>query len=217
LVEPFAAFEKAFPPEGGRGLRVNADELRSFVKQELRVSVPAELYDFWVIMGSGYFGRRDLYFFGDGHRVQARDSFQEWNTKDFWADVYPPPSEGGPVFFAETCFGDQLGFRWESSRVNFVLFTVDTFDAFVVAQDGQDLFARVLCDRFALVDKERLEMVSAQLGELQTGMHYAPIVSPMLGGDSSPGNFSFETPNVHFRTAVQTYRGIQNSLGAKRR
>ncbi len=206
----FERFSNVFPREPATHKPVDVRLLLQFI-DDLQVNVPQELVEFWEIQGSGYFGARDLYFFGDGRESQPRDSFQVWNAKDFWVDVYPRPADGGPVFFAETCFGDQLGFRWEKGACIYTLFSVDTFDAFVVAASGRELFEQVLVDRSALVDPDRLKAVERSLGPLTPGMHYAPLVSPMLGGDGSADNFAFETPNVHFRTAIETYKAIQRA------
>lgn len=137
-----------------------------------------------------------------------------WNEKDFWRDIYPPPSEGGPVFFAETCFGDQLGFRWEDNQCTYIVFCIDTFEAFLISRDGAELFNTVLADRMALVDPAHYGSACARLGTLPLGMHYAPIVSPMLGGAGEANNFCLETPNVHFRTAVATYKAWWSSREA---
>ncbi|MFZ6744682.1 hypothetical protein ACO0LC_15790 [Undibacterium sp. JH2W] len=201
----FENFSMAFPSEGNVKNIIDVPGLVKFVETELVVHVPAEVVAFWERVGAGYLGDRVLYVFGDGITSQPRDSFQEWNKKDFWRAVYPTPQQGGPVFFAETCFGDQLGFRWDGERFVYVLFCVDTFDAFTVAENGTELFAHVLSDRYALLDEQRFEAAIKMLGPLRTGMHYAPIVSPMLGGSGDASNLCFETPNVHFRTAIATY------------
>ena len=163
----------------------------------------------------GYFGDRVLYFFGDG-AGEPRESLLDWNRKDYWRDVYPVPRDGGPIFFAETCFGDQLGFRREDSgELVYILFSVDTFDAFCVARGEGHLFEEVLTNRYALLDDHRYDAVRAALGLLPAGMHYAPLLSPLVGGEGSADNFCLETPNVHFRTAIATYvaqRGRGNSL-----
>src|SRR5687768_12541077 len=113
---------------------VDEAQLVSYCETQLGVRVPAEVCALWKEIGSGYFGNRVLYVFGDEARAQPRDSFVTWNTKDFWKLVYPAPSLGGPVFFAETCFGDQLGFRWQDGDCLYVLLAIDTFEAFVVAR-----------------------------------------------------------------------------------
>ncbi len=202
----FDEFAAAFPADPLFTSRVNEPDLTAYCGRVLEVAVPSELRSFWREIGSGYFGDRMLYFFGDDQKNLPRDSFKIWNEKDFWRLVYPAPKQGGPVFFAETCFGDQLGFRWESGECLFVLFVVDTFEAFVVAKNGAELFEMVLGDRYALVDIERHSGVVSQLGELPPGMHYAPLLSPMLGGTGVSENFCVETPNVHLRTAIETYR-----------
>ncbi|MFZ6733712.1 hypothetical protein ACO0LG_17425 [Undibacterium sp. Ji42W] len=201
----FEKFSLTFPSEGGVKNIIDVSVLVKFVEKNLGVSVPAEVVAFWDCVGAGYLGDRILYVYGDGTNLLARDSFQEWNKKDFWQAVHPAPQNGGPVFFAETCFGDQLGFRWDGERALYVLFCVDTFEAFTITDNGADLFSRVLSDKYALLDEQRFAAALNRLGPLRTGMHYAPIVSPMIGGSSDTDNLCFETPNVHFRTAIATY------------
>lgn len=201
----FKAFINAFPPENGMTFESIAEDIERYIAEELSVPIPQVLSMFWREFGAGYYGDRALYFFGSGTKEEPRDSLKEWNGKDFWRTIYPSPIEGGPVFFAETGFGDQLGFRWEAGKCIYILFLVDTFESFVIAGDDAQLFRETLSDRYALVDRGRYESVRARLGPLQTGMHYAPILSPLLGGGGEPENFAFETPKVHFATAVYAY------------
>lgn len=207
-INKFDAFLNAYPAEQA-SYSVDSDKLKFFVEQTLGVEAPSLLIDFWRHLGSGYFGKKDLYFFGDGITEMVRDSFFDWNKKDFWSDIYPIPSEGGPVFFAETCFGDQIGFRWHGEKCMCILFCIDTFDAFVIANDLNELFSQVLIDRYSILDPKRLDIAHKALGELQPGMHYAPRLSPMLGGAEEISNFGFESPNVHFRTAIATYKALK--------
>ena len=204
----FEKFSQAYPRDPNSHQPIDAATLTAFSQDVLGVASPSALRHFWEEIGSGYFGERVLFVFGDGTQTSPRESFQDWNTKDFWTGVYPPPAQGGPVFFAETCFGDQLGFRWDGDNLIFVLFVVDTFEAFVVARDDDDLFERVLTDPTALVDKERFRMTRERLGPLKGGMHYAPLVSPLVGGTGDIDNMCLETANVHFRTAIATYGAI---------
>lgn len=203
----FERFLSAFPVAGANA-PVNADRLAGIAESDLGVSIPNELKEFWSQVGSGYFGDKILYFFGDGMSQQPRDSFIDWNKRDFWQGVYPPAKDGGPIFFAETCFGDQVGFRFEGGRHIYIMFCVDTFDAFVVANSAIELFESVLAGKYALFDEVRFEAVYNKLGGLQSGMHYAPIVSPLLGGGGEADNFCFETPSVHFRTAIASFRAV---------
>ena len=205
----FEKFISAFPSEDSLHRAFDISKISVFMHRDLGVCLPKEIEMFWEAFGFGYFGHRMLYFYGDGSESQARDSFQNWNTKDFWQSIYPSPRDGGPVFFAETCFGDQIGFRWDGSECVYVLFCIDSFEAFNIAKDGVDLFNNILINRFTLVDEERFNSVSARLGPLRTGMHYAPLVSPLIGGSGNSDNFCFETPNVHFRTAIATFQACR--------
>jgi len=207
----FKHFAKAFPVDAIGHAAVNSSVVSDFVQTELGVKVPVEIRKFWNEQGSGYFGERALYFFGDGSKEQPRDSLMSWNGKDFWREIYPSPREGGPVFFAETCFGDQLGFRWEDNQCLYILFCIDTFDAFLISRDGAELFNTILADRMSLLDEARYKSVCGHFGSLPLGMHYAPIVSPMVYGTGELENLCLETPNVHFRTALATFKACQSS------
>jgi len=171
------------------------------------VRVPEELDEFWRVQGVGYFGRRELYFFKPVQTPRA--DLITWNREDFWASMMPSPREGGPVFFAENPFGEQLGFRWRGRKCEVILFIVDTMETFIVSEISE-LFAHVLTSRDAITDVERLDKVRETLGVQPPGSHYSPIVSPMIGGSGSPANFQVETPNVHFRTALATWVAVRD-------
>lgn len=201
----FEHFSRSFQKDDKKLEKVDYKELERFVTFKLGVPVPEILINFWKTMGAGYFGDRMVYFFGDDAGDGQRDSLAEWNNKDFWRHVYPSPDQGGPVFFAETCFGDQVGFQWENGKVTYVLFLIDTFESFTLANSDAEFFDNIMSDRYALVDEDRYHSVLNRIGRLKDGMHYAPLVSPMLGGSGSSDNFCLETANVHFRTSIQTF------------
>jgi hypothetical protein len=134
----------------------------------------------------------------------------KWNQADFWPDLLDAPGDGGPVFFAETCFGDQLGFRVEKGEDDAVHFAVDTIELFVVADRFSDLFTTVLSEPHALVDARRLERLRSKLSPVPDGMHYSPIVSPLVGGSDKTSNFHFESPNVHLRSSLAVYQAVKH-------
>jgi len=201
----FEKFIAAFPIVEEGHCTVDAQKLVKEIKKVFDIDIPQSLQNFWQELGAGYFGKHDLYFFGDGRKSMERDSLIEWNKKDFWHEIYPPQNKGGPLFFAENSFGEQIGFRYERSKFITIIFIVDSFESFVLSDEIEDLFDKVLIDRYSLVEKERLDGVNKRLGILKKGMHYAPILSPLLGGTGNPENYHFETPNVHFRTSIATY------------
>lgn len=188
---------------------INTDVLVNNIKIEFSVSIPEALILFWKEFGSGYFADKILYVFGDSNQ-QPRDSFITWNTKDFWQKIYPSVKDGGPLFFAETCFGDQIGFRQEEGEVIFILFCVDTFESYIISKNSDEFFSEILSDKYCLLDEGLYKAVFKKLGEIEIGMHYAPIVSPLFGGKGDVENFAFETPNVHFRSAVANYIALNS-------
>jgi len=159
-------------------------------------------------VGSGYLAERELYIFSD-RELLGRDSLIGWNSLDFWPKIFPPTKEGGPLFFAETCFGMQLGFKWDNGVPIGYLLDVDTLEAFRVADSLGELFSHVLTDRYAFTDPTLLKAVREKLGVLPEGMHYAPIVSPLGGGRLAVENYHLETPNVHLRTSIATWEAIK--------
>lgn len=205
-MEPFLRFFDVFPADEG-GTPILASRLVSRIHQEFGIDIPNGLHHFWDAVGGGYFGNREFFVFSES-QISSRDSAISWNKKDFWRRVFPAAKDGGPFFFAENSFGEQLGFRWETGRERIILFVVDTFESFVVAESFSELFENVLVSRDAITDTERLDAVRERLGRLPEGMHYAPIVSPMVGGSGDPSNFDNVTPNVHFRTAIATYEAV---------
>lgn len=198
-------FKNVFPAQKKLRMESAIDKIGNFCRQEFNVEFPADLAEALKHVGAGYFGKRDIYIFYEDGNPMPRDSFVEWNLKDFWRSIFPLPSDGGPIFFAETCFGDQLGFRMEKGQILYVLFLVDTFEMLVIAKSADEFFGNLMTERYALVDRDRLIAVEKKLGELKTGMHFAPIVSPLLGGKGNVENFCMETPNVHLRTACATF------------
>lgn len=196
-------------PVAGANESIDTQVLMDDIKVEFGVSIPEALILFWKEFGSGYFADKILYVFGDNSQ-QPRDSFIKWNKKDFWKSIYPSAKDGGPLFFAETCFGDQIGFRQEDGEFVFILFCVDTFDAYIISKNSEEFFSELLSDKYSLLDEERYKTVFKKLGELEMGMHYAPIVSPLFGGKGDAENFAFETPNVHFRSAVANFISLNS-------
>lgn len=195
----------------------DAASLAQSIQERFLVDVPSVLVEFWSQVGGGYFADRELFVFCDDAATSSRDSLIAWNSMDYWSRVFPTPQEGGPIFFAETCFGMQLGFRWDNGVPIGYLLDVDTLEAFRVADDCDDLFMNVLTDRYAFTDPELLKGVRGKLGPLPEGRHYAPIVSPLAGGPLEPENYHLETPNVHLRTSVAAWEAVRATKGKAQR
>jgi hypothetical protein len=194
--------------EGDRN-QVDGIALRDAVQREFGVPVPARIVDFWTELGSGYFGDRELFFFGDGSTQSPRDPLVAWNAKDFWSEIFEVPNLR-PIFFAETCFGYQIGWRYENGQPVIELFSPDTFKVFSITDNVDDLFARVLAVRHSLA---RPGPLVKELGNLPDGMHFAPILSPLLGGKQILGNMHAETPNVHLRVSLATLKAVRKARG----
>ena len=108
--DDFSGFLSANPPEetGNSGVRTHVS---STVEASIGVKVATALSAFWMVAGTGYFGDRRLYFQtlpeGPKPNPGSRD-IESWNGDSSWRLLFPEPSRGGPVFFGETCFGDQI-------------------------------------------------------------------------------------------------------------
>jgi len=179
------------------------------IQERFRVTPPPELVSFWREVGSGYFGNRELLFLGDAPTPGQERDVVGWNELPFWNDLFAvSPEQGRPLFFAETCFGDQLGFRHRDGECSAILLEPDTLQKFVVAEAFSALFSEVLTERFALTDRERLEELQQRLGRIPDGWHYAPIVSPLVGGSDDFDNFHVESAQVHLTTAIATFRSV---------
>jgi hypothetical protein len=205
----FSRFLRCYPPDRGLGATVDVESLARDVRTHFKVRVPPALLDFWAQVGAGSFADGELTFFGDGRKRLDRDSLVAWNQIDDWAKILPRPSRGGPLFFAETCFGDQLGFVCEAGVYRAILFGLDNFAIRYVGRPFDRLFRRVLSERHALVDARRLRQLRRKLGPLPRGMHYAPIVSPLLGGSDDPRNFHFETAHDHLVSALAAFKAYE--------
>jgi hypothetical protein len=122
-------------------------------------------------MGAGYFGQRELYFFDDGEGGLPRSSIIEWNKKPFWAERWPGYRPGQLLIFAETCFGDQVGYSSHPDIFSVHLCCFDTAENFLVTQSFRSLFQETLAEQHAFVDPDTLAEVTESLGPLADGMH----------------------------------------------
>lgn len=198
----FLPFRAAYPPDERSCRRIDGERLGRLITAEFGVPVPTELTAFWSEVGAGYFGERELYFFDDGEGDMPRSSILEWNKKAFWAERWPENRPGQLLFFAETCFGEQIGYSSHDDMFSIHLCCMDTAENYLVTQSFQTLFEETLAEPHVFVDADILAAVRESLGPLPDGMHYAPIISPLLGGSDHPRNFHFEPPDVHLITAI---------------
>src|SRR5262245_26802898 len=203
----FEAFLRAFPAGSDDIAFVDGEAFAEEVRDGLGSGVPLALRALWSEIGCGYFGEGSPNLFGP--RTATNRRLVEWNRESFWREVFPSPGDGGPVFFGETAFGDQIGYRELDGGFCAILFAVDTFESFVLAEHFDDLFEHVLNARDSVTDLDRLLRVQELLGALPRDRHFAPIVSPLVGGSDDATNFMVENPVVHLRTAIATHRALQ--------
>jgi len=203
----FDGFRKAFAADPDLRFAIDADETADSLSMTLGIYVPAPLIEFWREVGGGYFGNRTLYVFGG--EAHSRDTVMDWNTREYWARLFPLPRAGGPVFFAETCFGLQIGFRWESGIPVGCILDVDTLTMYRVEGRFDDMLEREFAERQSFLDPDLHAAVAARLGPLKEGMHYAPLVTPLVGGGHDAANYHFEAPDLHLRGTVSTWESLQ--------
>ena len=207
--DAFNGFRKAFPSVEDTHRPIEGAPLARQVHDAFGIAVPELLVDFWSQIGGGYFADRELYVFTDADDG-PRHSLVAWNSLDVFRSMFPRRPEGPPVFFAETCCGMQLGFHWEDGNAVACLLDIESFEMFRAAETMHELFASILCDRYALVDPELLPQLKERLGLLPDGMHYAPIVSPLLGGSMRVENHDFEPARVHLEMSHNTWASIDS-------
>lgn len=205
----FGAFLAAYTPEGGNPQPVAVLELARKVEDCFHVAPPPELLSFWREVGAGYFGDRELFFLGDSSSSSQDRDVIGWNQASFWSDLFTiSPKQGRPIFFAETCFGDQIGFRYRDGECSAILLEPDTLQQYLLSRSFSSLFSEVLIEPFALTERERLEELRQRLGRVPDGWHYAPIISPLVGGTDDIENIHLESALVHLVTAIATYRSV---------
>jgi hypothetical protein len=204
----FGPFLAAFPPLDRQP--VDATLLAADVQGAFGVPAPADLVAFWREVGCGAFAGGELVFFGrEGDPPPG--SLVGWNREPFWRDLLPIPTDGGPVFFAEDCFGSQLGFRYTPEGVCLpVILTLGTVTLYKLAPEFARLFEEVLIERAAITDPEHLAAAREGVGDLPPGHWYCPIVSPLVGGSARAGNFTAMTRRAFAATTIAEWRATQS-------
>ncbi len=209
----FDRFLAAFPPLRQR--TVDADALAADVRAAFGIDAPPDLVAFWREVGCGSFADGELYFFGRDADA-TRESLADWNRQAFWRDVLTAPRSGGPVFFAETCFGDQLGFRYRPDGACVpVLFALATVELYLMAPEFGRLFPEVLTERDAVTDPEHLAAAKQGAGLLPLGQWYSPIVSPLVGGSAKPHNFMAMTPKAFAVATIAEWQALASAPEAE--
>jgi hypothetical protein len=215
----FRPFLAAYPPTPGHSHPVDGVSLAESIEERFGIAVPGALQLFWLRVGAGAFGGGEIYVFGDAGAALPGPEVHEWNAAPWWRSVYPMPKGGGPFFFGQTAFGDQLGFRWQGSVALPELFMPDTMEVFLLGRDLDELLGELLVARGALCDSERLARAAKQCGPLPPGQHYAPDVSPLRGGTDE--SFHVISAEAHLTAAISGWEAMQartrtaDSLGVR--
>jgi hypothetical protein len=203
----YKAFLAAYPPTPGLTRAVDGVSLAEAIEEQFGIAVPAALQLFWLRVGAGVFGGGEIYIYGDAGSGLPGPEVLAWNAAPSWRSVYPPPKDGGPFFFGQTPFGDQLGFRWQSGVALPELFMPDTMEVFLLGRDIDELLGELLVAPGALCDAERLAKAVRQCGAIQPDQHYAPDVSPLRGGTDD--SFHVISAEAHMSSAISGWEAIQ--------
>jgi hypothetical protein len=204
----FGPFLGAYPPARGLTRPLDGVAVAEKVEQKFGIDVPGALQFFWLRVGAGVFGDGEIYVFGDERAWLPEPQLMEWNSMAPWRAVYPEPKQGGPFYFAQTAFGDQLGYRWENGVALPELFLAETVESFVLATDLEELLCELLCEPGALVETDKLAAARAQLGPIPPGKHFVSDLSSN-GGPSS--TYHVESAEAHLKGAIDRWRSAKGT------
>ena len=200
----FRSFLAAYPPVPDLTRKLDGVSLAEAIEERFGVQVPGALQLFWLRVGAGVYGAGELCFFGDVASGLPGPEILAWNQEALWRPVSPAPGEGGPFYFAQTPFGDQLGFRWQDGVALPELFLPDTVESFVLAKDLDQLLYELLVTPGALCEAEKLQLAIKQLGPLPPGQNFVPNTSPLKGGQIR--SFHVESASAHLAGAMSTWQ-----------
>ena len=196
----FKAFLAAYPPVPGETRALDGVTLAETIEEKFGIAVPEALQLFWLRVGAGSFGNGEIYIFGDEESALPGPQILEWNARPWWRSVYAAPKKGGPFFFGQTPFGDQLGFRWHDKVALPELLMPDTMEVFLLGKDVDELLYELLAAPGALCDLERLYRARQQCPVAPRGHHLVPDESPLEGGNDD--SFHVEAPDAHIPRAI---------------
>jgi hypothetical protein len=198
----FRSFLEAYPPVKGLTRPLDGVSVAEKVEEKFGIDVPGALQFFWLRVGAGLFGDGEIYVFGDESTLMPDPELMRWNALAPWRSLYPEPREGGPFYFAQTAFGDQLGFRWENKVALPELFLPETLESFVLAADLEELLCDLLVTPGALCESDRLVRARGDAGPISPGRHYVP---DLVNGKPS-GRFHIESAEAHVSAAIARWR-----------
>ena len=202
----FKAFLSAYPPVSEQTRPIDGVTLAENIEEKFGIQVPSSLQLFWLRVGAGFFGGGEIYLFGDADSGLPGPEIVAWNAKPWWRSVYAPPKKGGPFFFGQTPFGDQLGFRWHDNVALPELLMPDTMEVFLLGKDIDELLYELLGAPGALCDLERLYRARNQCPVVPPGHHLVPDDSPLSGGNDD--SFHVESPDAHVTRAITAWNEL---------
>jgi hypothetical protein len=203
----FKTFLAAYPPVADQTRQIDGVSLAELIEERFEIPVPPTLQLFWLKVGAGTFGHGELYIFGDEESGLPGPQVLAWNAEPFWRSIHAEPRRGGPFFFGQTPFGDQLGFRWENDVALPELFMPDTMEVFVLGKDIDELLHEGLSAPGALCDLERLYRATQQCGTVPPGQHLVPYAAEFTGGTDD--SFHVEPPAAHLDRAIAGWKKAQ--------
>lgn len=178
------------------------------VERLFSLAVPSELQKALNVLGYGYSKKQELLIFGGENSSR---SLVEWNKELFQLGIFPPPSEGGPLFLAENCIGAQYGFRKENGKVIYLMFDPNTFESFVIANSDNEFITEISSDEDLVTLNGSVYPILESKGPLKAGYHLAPFVSPMHGGSLNPDNWTLAPAKAHIATSLAEFRAANGA------
>jgi hypothetical protein len=174
----------------------------------LDIAVPSDLQKLLNELGYGYSQRQELLIFGD---ESSSRPLIEWNRELIQLGIFPPPSDGGPLFLAENCIGAQYGIRRENNKVIYLMFDPNTFESFVIANNEREFLSEISMDKVLITLNGSVYPILDAKGPLKAGYHLAPVVSPMHGGSLNPDNWGLASAKAHMATSFAEFKAINGA------
>jgi hypothetical protein len=174
----------------------------------LDIAVPSDLQKLLNELGYGYSQRQELLIFGD---ESSSRPLIEWNRELIQLGIFPPPSDGGPLFLAENCIRAQSGIRRENNKVIYLMFDPNTFESFVIANNEREFLSEISMDKVLITLNGSVYPILDAKGPLKAGYHLAPFVSPMHGGSLNPDNWGLASAKAHMATSFAEFKAINGA------
>lgn len=176
------------------------------VLRHFHITLPDDLCGLLKRVGAGYSTQQELLVFGS---ERSPRSLVEWNHAISHLGIYPKPQNGGPLWLAENCIGMQYGVRKEGDQWIYIAFDPHTFETYKLANDAATFMVILFSDSELVALAGEIYPIREALGALHSTQHYAPYVSPLLGGSMNPSNWSIAPARVHLVLCYEEFKALQ--------